>query len=92
MANFTLPANSKIRKGDTHKAPMGAKRIKRFRVYRYNPNSEATPQIDTYEVDLDTCAPMVLDALIKIKEEIEFDTCIPAFLPRRRVRLLRNEH
>jgi succinate dehydrogenase / fumarate reductase, iron-sulfur subunit len=71
MANFTLPANSRIRKGDTHKAPVGAKRIKRFRVYRYNPDLEATPQIDTYEVDLDTCAPMVLDALIKIKEEID---------------------
>jgi succinate dehydrogenase / fumarate reductase iron-sulfur subunit len=71
LAKFTLPTNSKVREGYTHKAPEGTKHIKRFRVYRYNPDSDATPQIDTYEVDLDTCAPMVLDALIKIKEEMD---------------------
>ena len=92
MARFTLPANSKIRKGHARKAPEGAKRIKTFQIYRYNPDSGATPQMDTFEVDLDSCAPMVLDALIKIKDELRFDTCISAFLPRRGVRFLRNEH
>jgi succinate dehydrogenase / fumarate reductase iron-sulfur subunit len=27
--------------------------------------------IDTYEVDLDSCGPMVLDVLIKIKNEVD---------------------
>ena len=71
MAAFTLPANSKIREGNTYKSRSGAKRTKSFRVYRYDPDSEDNPRIDTYEVDLDRCAPMVLDALIKIKNEMD---------------------
>ncbi len=69
MAEFTLPANSVVRKGEYHKAPEGAKRIKRFIVYRYDPSTGENPRTDTFEVDLDSCGPMVLDALIKIKAE-----------------------
>ena len=29
------------------------------------------PRMDTYEIDLDACGPMVLDALIKIKNEVD---------------------
>ncbi|HEX9835734.1 MAG TPA: succinate dehydrogenase iron-sulfur subunit [Alphaproteobacteria bacterium] len=71
MAKFTLPANSKIREGRTISAPPGAKRVKRFRVYRWDPDAGETPRTDTYEVDLASCAPMVLDALIKIKNELD---------------------
>ncbi len=71
MAEFTLPKNSKVQPGKTHPAPAGAKRIKKFRVYRYDPDTKENPRIDTYEVDLDTCGPMVLDALIKIKNEMD---------------------
>lgn len=68
--NFGVSARSRIERGKTWKAPAGAKRIKRFEIYRYDPESEKNPRIDTYEVDLDTCGPMVLDALIKIKNEM----------------------
>lgn len=71
MAQFTLPKNSKIGKGKTHKAPAGATRVKRFKVYRYDPDSGENPRTDTYEVDLDQCGPMVLDALLKIKNETD---------------------
>jgi succinate dehydrogenase / fumarate reductase iron-sulfur subunit len=71
MAEFALPANSKIRPGETHKAPAGAKRIRNFKIYRWNPDSGETPRVDSYEVDLDKCGPMVLDALIKIKNEMD---------------------
>ena len=71
MAEFTLPANSKIREGRSIAAPQGAKRTKKFRVYRWDPDSNETPRLDTYEVDLDSCAPMILDALIKIKNEVD---------------------
>jgi succinate dehydrogenase / fumarate reductase iron-sulfur subunit len=71
MAEFALPANSKIREGKTWPAPADAKRIKTFKVYRWSPDSGENPQVDTYQVDLDTCGPMVLDALIKIKNEID---------------------
>jgi succinate dehydrogenase / fumarate reductase iron-sulfur subunit len=71
MVEFRLPANSKIREGRRHPAPAGAKRIKEFRIYRWSPDDGDTPRIDTYEVDLASCGPMVLDALIKIKDEID---------------------
>jgi len=71
MATFTLPKNSKIRKdGEVHKAD-GATRVKTFRIYRYDPDSGKNPSYDTFEVDLDNCGPMVLDALFKIKNEID---------------------
>ena len=71
MVEFTLPANSKVRRGKTHAAPAGAVNLKTFKVYRYDPDSTDNPRLDTFEVDLDTCGPMVLDALIKIKDEID---------------------
>jgi succinate dehydrogenase / fumarate reductase, iron-sulfur subunit len=71
MAEFRLPANSKIRKGKHFAAPAGATQVKRFVVYRYDPDSGENPRTDTYEVDLDRCGTMVLDALIKIKNEVD---------------------
>ena len=71
MAEFALPANSKIQKGKTHPAPEGATRTKTFKVYRWDPDDGENPRIDTYTVDLDSCGPMVLDAVIKIKNEID---------------------
>ena len=71
MAEFILPKNSKINgKGHAYRAP-DAKRVKKLRVYRWDPDTKENPRYDTYEVDLDTCGPMVLDALIKIKNEID---------------------
>ena len=71
MAEFTLPANSKVRSGITHPAPAGATQPRAFRVYRWNPDDGENPRTDTYTLDLDQCGPMVLDALIKIKNEID---------------------
>jgi succinate dehydrogenase / fumarate reductase, iron-sulfur subunit len=71
MAEFTLPKNSQVGVGKTHKAPAGAKRVKEFKVYRWNPDDGKNPVMDTFEVDLDACGPMVLDAIIKIKNEID---------------------
>ncbi|MDG1250034.1 MAG: succinate dehydrogenase iron-sulfur subunit [Gammaproteobacteria bacterium] len=71
MAQFNLPANSIVKKGKEFPAPAGATNVKRFKVYRYDPDSGSNPRVDTYDVDLDTCGPMVLDALIKIKSEID---------------------
>jgi succinate dehydrogenase / fumarate reductase iron-sulfur subunit len=71
MAEFTLPKNSKVGKGRHFQAPAGATRVRTFKVYRWNPEDGQNPRTDTYEVDLDKCGPMVLDALIKIKNEID---------------------
>jgi len=71
MAEFALPANSKIGVGQTYKAPAGAKNTRTFKIYRWTPDDGKNPSVDTYEVDMDTCGPMVLDALIKIKNEMD---------------------
>ncbi|MBO0611598.1 succinate dehydrogenase iron-sulfur subunit [Thiothrix fructosivorans] len=71
MAEFTLPANSVVKSGKTWPAPTGATRVKNFRIYRYDPSTGENPRWDTYQIDLDQCGPMVLDALLKIKNEID---------------------
>lgn len=71
MAEFSLPANSVVKEGKTWPAPQGAQRPKKFIVYRYDPESGENPRIDTYTLDLDDCGPMLLDAVIKIKNEID---------------------
>jgi succinate dehydrogenase / fumarate reductase iron-sulfur subunit len=72
MAEFTLPKNSVVRKdGRVFKAPAGAVRVRVFKIYRYDPDANENPRLDTYEVEMDGCGPMVLDALIKIKNEID---------------------
>jgi len=71
MAEFSLPANSKVKIGNTYKAEADTKRVKAFKIYRYDPDTGQNPRVDTYEIDLDDCGPMVLDALIKIKNEVD---------------------
>lgn len=67
--NIGLPASSKIKTGITWPAS-GSRPHRRFQIYRYNADTGA-PRLDTYSLDLETCGPMVLDALIKIKNEID---------------------
>lgn len=71
MAEFRLPANSRVKKGKSFKAEAGAKNVRNFNVYRWNEDDGKNPQVDSYEIDLDKCGPMVLDGLIKIKNEID---------------------
>ncbi len=72
MAEFNLPKNSVVKEGTYFPcADKEAKNVKKFQIYRFDPDSGENPRLDTYEIDLDKCGPMVLDALIKIKNEID---------------------
>jgi succinate dehydrogenase / fumarate reductase, iron-sulfur subunit len=77
MVELRLPPNSVVGTGKTFKAPAGAKNVKNFRVYRWDPEDldakgePKNPRVDTYEIDIDNCGTMVLDALIKIKDEVD---------------------
>ena len=71
MVQLTLPRNSKVTAGKVWDKPAGATRLREYQVYRYDPDSDANPRMDTYFVDLDDCAPMVLDALIWIKNTVD---------------------
>src|SRR3954452_24131290 len=72
MAEFALPKNSRISgRGKTYRAEGKRGRVKAFRIYRYDPDTGENPRYDTFELDLDEPGPMVLDALLKIKNEID---------------------
>ena len=71
MAEFKLPANSRVVRGKTYYSSGTAKNLKNFQIYRWDPDSGENPRVDTYQVDVGNCGPMVLDALIKIKNEID---------------------
>ena len=71
MAEFTLPKNSKLIAGKTYIAPIGTSNSRQFEVYRWDPDNSENPRIDSYELDMDDCGPMVLDAILKIKNDID---------------------
>ncbi len=71
MVEFRLPQNSRVVKGKVWEKPHNAENLKEIKIYRYNPDDNENPRIDTFFIDLDKCGPMMLDALIKIKSEID---------------------
>ena len=71
MVQLFLPPGSRVKPGKSYKAPAGAKQPRVFRIYRFDPDSGENPRVDVYEIDMAACGPMVLDALIKIKNEID---------------------
>ena len=71
MVELTLPKNSRVVAGKRHPAPTDAKTVRTFKIYRWDPDTGGNPQLDSYEIDLAKCGPMVLDALIKIKNEVD---------------------
>ena len=71
MAELSLPKNSVVKGGKHWPAPAGAKAVKSFRIYRYDPEAGGNPRWDTYDVPVDAVGPMVLDALIYIKNTID---------------------
>ncbi|MBS7706386.1 succinate dehydrogenase iron-sulfur subunit [Chelatococcus asaccharovorans] len=71
MAEFALPKNSRMTEGKVWPKPAGAKHTTDFRIYRWDPDTDENPRIDTYTVDRDDCGPMVLDAIIWIKNKVD---------------------
>ena len=70
MVQLTLPKNSQVQTGKTWPKPEGAN-VKKFKIYRYDPEADGNPRWDTYFVDMDDCGPMVLDVLIYIKNKVD---------------------
>ena len=71
MVELVLPKASRPTPGKTWPRPGAGTELREFRVYRYDPDSGANPRIDTYFVDTADCGPMVLDALLWIKNTLD---------------------
>jgi succinate dehydrogenase / fumarate reductase, iron-sulfur subunit len=69
--NLGVLGSSRIGRGRSWPAPPGATRVKTFEIYRYDPDSRNSPRLDSFEVDLEDCGPMVLDVLIWIKNKVD---------------------
>jgi len=70
VANLRLPKDSRVRPGRTHEGEIGAE-TREFQIYRWDPDKNENPRLDVFHVDLKNCGPMVLDAVIKIKNETD---------------------
>eukprot|EP01035_Chromulina_nebulosa_P047635 gene47635-64592_t len=77
MVELALPKNSQITEGKVWPKPAGAKNVREYRIYRWNPDDGANPKIDTFYVDVDDCGPMVLDGLLYIKNNIDPTLTLP---------------
>jgi succinate dehydrogenase / fumarate reductase iron-sulfur subunit len=71
MVEFALPKNSRPTAGKSWPKPEGARNLREFRVYRWNPEDGQNPRVDSYFVNMDDCGPMVLDAILWIKSNID---------------------
>ena len=75
MVEFALPRHARVKPGKRYNGPArgGAakQKPKEFHIYRYEPEDGSNPRLDVYELDLAECGPMVLDALIKIKSDVD---------------------
>jgi len=76
MAKFRLDEHSIVKKGRYFEAAVNTGsaenvKVKQFDIYRYDSEKGSLPRIDSYEINLESCGPMVLDALIKIKNEVD---------------------
>lgn len=71
MVELSLPRESQVKKGKTWPKPAGVKKTQTFRIYRFDPDTGANPRWDVYHVDISAVRPMVLDALIWIKDNID---------------------
>ncbi|MDI9346984.1 MAG: succinate dehydrogenase iron-sulfur subunit [Methylacidiphilales bacterium] len=58
-------------KGKTHTLQSKKSNYLTVNVYRYNPENNEEPCIDTFELDMTTSKPMVLDVLLYIKDNLD---------------------
>ena len=71
MAESNLKQRSRVEKGKRHNNGDLMSKPQAFEIYRWNPDDDNNPRLDQYAVDTESCGPMVLDALLKIKDEID---------------------
>ena len=53
MAEFSLPKNSKVEEGKNFPYKGKSENKKVFNIYRWSPDDDDNPRIDTYTIDMD---------------------------------------
>src|SRR3546814_13772513 len=75
--NFGVSPGSRIERGRKWPAPVGASRVKAFEIYRYDPDRGDNQRLDKFDVDLDDCGHMVLDAPLWLKKNVHSTSTSP---------------
>jgi len=65
-----MTANSNVETGAVAGAATGMRTV-RFEIYRYDPDKDAKPYMQKLEVQLQPTDKMLLDALIRIKSDVD---------------------
>ena len=77
MAELILPKDSRPKKGKIYPKPKKvensdhSQKLKEIHLYRYDPSIRGRPTIDRFFIDMNDCGPMVLDVILKIKDEVD---------------------
>ena len=77
MVELRLPKNSRVQQGKEWIDPSFSKKKSKesptytLTLYRYDPSKTDNPRYDRYIIDKAQCGPMVLDALLYIKDHID---------------------
>jgi len=69
MVEFALPKNSVVK--NSPRTPSKGSNFQRVEIYRANPESNENPYIDTFDIPKDECGSMILDVLLKIKNDLD---------------------
>lgn len=70
MSATQQPASSKSTVQETQHSPEA--KLKTFHIYRWSPDTPTErPKMQSYTLDLNRTGPMILDALIRIKNELD---------------------
>jgi succinate dehydrogenase / fumarate reductase iron-sulfur subunit len=72
MADIRLPKHSVVKTGQHFDIkPADKNNTRTFQIYRYDPEIKENPRYDTFSIDIKQCGPMVLDALLYIKNNVD---------------------
>lgn len=71
MVQLRLSKESRVQKGKEFLLSSSYQEKYALKIYRYDPDIEKQPRLDTFEIAKEVCGPMVLDALLYIKDFID---------------------
>ncbi|MBH9987128.1 MULTISPECIES: succinate dehydrogenase iron-sulfur subunit [Bartonella] len=71
MVHMALPKNSQVKPGKVWPKPADTSKLTEFHIYRWSPDDDQNPRLDTYYVDRNACGPMILDGLLYIKNNVD---------------------
>ena len=73
MVQLRLPKGSEVQKGKEYRLSASSAHQEKYvlTIYRYDPETGDNPRLDTFEIPKNECGPMVLDALLHIKDTID---------------------